>query len=48
MADWLNSDTFLDGTQATNGDFLRAFIENAWKFIVELLNKLGEWPIDVK
>lgn len=25
---------------------LRAFIENAWKAIVNLLAKLGEWPID--
>ena len=27
-------------------DALRAFIENAWKADVELLAKLGEWPID--
>lgn len=29
-----------------NGDSLRAFIENAFKAVVELLAKLGEWPID--
>lgn len=27
-------------------DNLRAFIENAWKAVVELLAKLGEWPIE--
>ena len=27
-------------------DDLRAFIENAWKAVVELLAKMGEWPID--
>ena len=25
---------------------LRVFIENAWKAVVNLLAKLGEWPID--
>ena len=29
-------------------DMLRAAIENFYKAIVELLNALGEWPIDVK
>lgn len=28
-------------------DALRAFIENAWKAIVNLLAKLGEWPLDL-
>ena len=27
-------------------DSLRAFIENAWKAIVNLLAQLGEWPIE--
>lgn len=35
------------GKDETNGDFLRAFIENIWKAVVELLAKLGEWPIDL-
>ncbi len=26
-------------------DALRAFIENAWKAIANLLNELGEWPL---
>lgn len=29
-------------------DAIRAFIENAYKAIVSLLNALGEWPIDLK
>lgn len=29
-------------------DMLRAVIENLYKAIVELLNGLGEWPIDIK
>lgn len=47
MADWLNKDSLQDGTQATNGDFLRAFIENLWKAVINLLNAIGEWPIDL-
>lgn len=31
-----------------NWDALRAFIENAYKAIVNLLAALGEWPIDLK
>ena len=27
-------------------DGLRAFIENVWKAVINLLSKLGEWPID--
>lgn len=45
LENWLNSDSFLDGTSQTNGDFLRAFIENLYKAIVNLLAKLGEWPL---
>ena len=29
-----------------NWDALRAFIENAYKAIVNILSALGEWPID--
>ena len=29
-----------------NWDALRAFIENAWKAIVNLLDSMGEWPIE--
>lgn len=29
-----------------NWDALREFIENAWKAVVNLLAKLGEWPIE--
>lgn len=28
-------------------DALRAFIENAWKAVINLLAKLGEWPLDL-
>ena len=31
-----------------NWDALRAFIENAYKALVNLLSALGEWPIDLK
>ncbi len=34
--------------EATFWDNLRAFIENAYKAIVNLLSVLGEWPIDFK
>ena len=27
-------------------DAIRAFIENAWKAVVNLLSYLGEWPIE--
>lgn len=44
--DWLNSDPVEEGASITVADYIRAFIENAFKAIVELLNSLGEWPID--
>lgn len=47
LADWLNEIQDGNGT-STNGDFLRALIENLYKAIVEFLNALGEWPIDLK
>lgn len=45
MADWLNKES-VEG-EGTNGDFLRTLIENLWKAVVELLNALGEWPIEI-
>ncbi len=45
--EWFDKESgVVDGEDKTNGDFIRAFIENLWKAVVELLNKLGEWPID--
>lgn len=43
IKDWLNKDN-VSGVH--NADSLRAFIENAFKAVVELLAMLGEWPID--
>lgn len=28
-------------------DALRDFVENLWKAVVNLLSKLGEWPLDL-
>ena len=46
IKNWLNNDPVEEGASATNGDFLRAFIENLFKAIAELLKGLGEWPIE--
>lgn len=43
IMNWLNKNNVSEGT---NGDSLIAFIENAFKAVVELLAMLGEWPID--
>lgn len=48
LKNWLNSDPVEEGASTTVADYLRAFIENLYKAIVELLNALGEWPIDLK
>ncbi len=45
IKNWLNSTN--EGTETpTMGDYLRSVIENMFMAIVELLNALGEWPID--
>lgn len=41
---WLNA----DAVEGTKGDGLRAIVEGVYKAIVNLLNALGEWPIDVE
>jgi hypothetical protein len=45
IKNWLNSDPVVEGDDATAGDYLRSFIENLWKAVVNLLNSIGEWPI---
>ena len=47
MLDWFDKEpgVEIDGDK-TNGDFLRALIENLYKAITKLLAALGEWPID--
>lgn len=49
MDAWLNDKVEVNGQEGleTNGDWLRNFIENLWKAVVELLNAIGEWPIDL-
>ena len=46
IKEWLNSDPVEEGASLTAGDYLRALIENMFKAIVNLLNAIGEWPID--
>lgn len=45
IAEWLNEIQSNNGEE-TNGNFLRALIENLFKAVAELLNSLGEWPIE--
>ncbi|MBQ2813268.1 MAG: hypothetical protein IJE63_08410 [Clostridia bacterium] len=49
MAEWLDKEVEVNGEAGleTNGDWLRNFIENLWKAVVELLNAIGEWHIDL-
>ena len=46
IAEWLNAQTDDDQNNGTNGDALRAFVENLYKFVANLLSFFGEWPID--
>ena len=43
---WFNAQTEDGQDNGTNGDTLRAFVENVYKFLAELLSFFGEWPID--
>ena len=43
IAAWLGTE---EDPKPTNGDSLRAFVENVYKFLAELLSFFGEWPID--
>ena len=43
---WFNGDNANPEVSGTNGDSLRAFVENVYKFLAELLSFFGEWPID--
>ena len=43
---WFNAQTDDGVNNGTNGDTLRAFVENVYKFLANLLSFFGEWPID--
>lgn len=45
---WFNGANANPEVDGTNGDSLRWLVESLYKFVAELLNLFGEWPIDVK